>query len=157
MPEDPNSTDGRPERLSLIVYSGTFERVHYALVLASAAAAVGIPATLFFTMEACRALVEPGDDGTPAWRRLPAGEGEDGERGHTAGAVDDRYTAHGVAGFDELLVACAELGVRFMVCEMGLRAKGLSRAALRDDLPIEEGGVVTFLNDASRAGAMLFI
>ena len=157
MPEDLNSTDGRPERLSLIVYSGTFERVHYALVLASAAAAVGIPATLFFTMEACRALVKPGDDGTPAWRRLPAGEGEDGERGHTAGAVDDRYTAHGVAGFDELLVACAELGVRFLVCEMGLRAKGLSRAALRDDLPIEEGGVVTFLNDSSRAGAMLFI
>jgi peroxiredoxin family protein len=44
-----------------------------------------------------------------------------------------------------------------MVCEMGLRAKGLSRQSLRDDLPIEEGGVVTFLNDASRAGAMLFI
>jgi peroxiredoxin family protein len=118
---------------------------------------VGIPATLFFTMEASRALLRPGDDGAPAWRRLPAGEGEDGERGHPGGAVDDRYAAHGVAGFDELLAACAELGVRFMVCEMGLRAKGLSRDHLRDDLPIEQGGVVTFLNDASRAGAMLFI
>ena len=156
-PEDFNSDGARPDRLSLIVYSGTFERVHYALVLASASAAVGIPATLFFTMEASRALLRPGDDGAPAWRRLPAGEGEDGERGHLGGAVDDRYAAHGVAGFDELLAACAELGVRFMVCEMGLRAKGLTRDHLRDDLPIEEGGVVTFLNDASRAGAMLFI
>jgi len=155
-PDDFNG-DGRPDRLSLIVYSGTFERVHYALVLASAAAAVGIPATLFFTMEACRALLAPGDDGAPAWRKLPAGEGEDAERGHSAGAVDDRNTARGVAGFDELLSACAELGVRFMVCEMGLRAKGLTRESLRTDLPIEEGGVVTFLNDASRAGAMLFI
>lgn len=155
-PNDLNG-DGRPDRLSLIVYSGTFERVHYALVLASAAAAVGIPATLFFTMEACRALLAPGDDGQPSWRKLPAGEGEDAERGHPAGAVDDRNTARGLAGFDELLAACAELGVRFMVCEMGLRAKGLTRDSLRADLPIEEGGVVTFLNDASRAGAMLFI
>ena len=105
-PEDLHG-DGRPERLSLIVYSGTFERVHYALVLASAAAAVGIPATLFFTMEASRALLRLGDDGAPAWRRLPAGESEDGERGHLGGAVDDRNLARGVAGFEELLSACA--------------------------------------------------
>ncbi len=141
-----------PDKLSVIVFSGTFEKVHYALVLAASAAAIGRPATLFFTMEGCRALLEAGPDGMPAWRHLPrdTGAGEGGD-------VDDGYAAAGVATFEELLMACVEMGVRFMVCEMGMRALGLDRAALRDDVPMQDGGVVTFLNDASQDGATLFV
>ena len=40
---------------------------------------------------------------------------------------------------------------------MGLRAIALEAAALRDDVPYREGGLVTFLTDASATGAMLFI
>ena len=40
----------RPEKLSIVVFSGDFDKIHYALVMASAAAAIDIPATLFFTM-----------------------------------------------------------------------------------------------------------
>lgn len=141
-----------PDKLSVIVFSGTFEKVHYALVLAASAAAIGRPATLFFTMEACRALLKPGEDGVAAWRHLSLNSGEG-----TGGAVDDGYAARGVATFEELLMACVEMGVQFMVCEMGLRAMGLERAALRDDVPLQDGGVVTFLNDASQDGAMLFV
>ena len=39
-----------PRKLSLVVFSGSFEKVHYALVMASAALASGREATLFFTM-----------------------------------------------------------------------------------------------------------
>ena len=39
-------------RLAIIVFSGDYDRVHYALAMASAAAAVSRPATLFFTMGA---------------------------------------------------------------------------------------------------------
>ena len=120
--------------LSVIVFSGDFERVHYALVLASAAAAIGGPATLFFTGEAIRALVA-----NNGWQNLPAAGGA------TGGEIDERYQSRGVAGFDELLQACVGLDVRFIVCEMGLRAIGLTRADLRDDVPIEEAGVVTLL------------
>ena len=63
----------------------------------------------------------------------------------------------GVATFEELLSSCAQLGVRFMVCEMGLRAMGLEGEPLRDDIPLEEGGLVTFLSDASKDGAVIFI
>lgn len=141
-----------PDKLSVIVFSGTFEKVHYALVLAASAAAIGRPATLFFTMDGCRALLKPSDDGVAAWRRLPLERG-DGE----GGAVDDGYAAKDVATFEELLMACVEMGVQFMVCEMGLRTLGLESTALRDDVVVQEGGVVTFLNDASRDGAMLFV
>ena len=141
----------RPDKLSVIVYSGDFDRVHYALVMAAAAAAIGTPATLFFTMEACRVLIKPEPGGMPPWRAMPTGRGGDG------GAMDDGFKARNIAHLEELLSACSEMGVRFLVCEMGLKAVDLDGADLRDDIDIEPGGVVTFLNDASRDGAMLFV
>lgn len=137
----------RPAKLSLVVFSKEFDKVHYALVLASGAAAIDIPVTLFFTMEACRAL---GRD--KAWRRMPS------TWGPAEGAMlDESFRQKRIATFEELLAACAALGVKILVCEMGLKAIGMDRALLRDDIPIEVGGVVTFLNDASRDGAVTFV
>ncbi len=141
-----------PDKLSIIVYDGHYDKVHYALVMAAAAAAIDRPVTLFFTMGACHALKQAGKDGEPAWRDMPLSE----EKGK-GGAKDDSFAAMGVATFEELLSSCAQLNVRFMVCEMGLRAIGLEGTPLRDDIPLEEGGLVTFLNDASKDGAMIFI
>ncbi|MCP5366302.1 MAG: DsrE/DsrF/DrsH-like family protein [Hyphomicrobiales bacterium] len=151
MAADPAPGGGPPDKLSIVVFSGEFDKVHYALVLASGAAAIGRPVTLFFTMEACRAILRPGADGAAAWRARPT------TTGGTGGAMDDGFAARRVATFEELLEACVAMGVAFMVCEMGLRAMDLPRDALRDDIPFQDGGVVTFLNDASRDGAMLFV
>ena len=145
MPETSSGTP--PDKLSIVVYDRHFDKVHYALVMASAAAAIGTPATLFFTMDACQALMR--DDG---WKAMPLSDGD----GNGAGRDAD-YAASKVATFDELLSACAALNVRFLICEMGLRARGMDRAGMRDDVEIEEGGVVTFLMDASSDGAMIFI
>ena len=136
-----------PDRLSLVVFSGSFEKAHYALVMASAALSVGTPVTLFYTMGAARALLAEG-----GWQQLPT---EDGTA--DAATLDARFRERGVAGYEELLAAVVALEGRVLVCEMGLRALGLERAALRADVPVETGGVVTFLNDASRDGGMLFI
>lgn len=137
--------------LALIVLSGAFERVHYALVLASAAAAIGRPVILFFTLEATRALVRPASGDAPAgWAQLAAADGSGGE-------ADAAYRRRGVAGFEELLAACVDLGVRVIVCEMGLRALDLSAADLRDDVPCEVAGVVTLLAAQPPGGAILAI
>ncbi|MFQ5765379.1 MAG: DsrE/DsrF/DrsH-like family protein [Rhodospirillales bacterium] len=141
-----------PDKLSIVVYAGHFDKVHYALVMAAAAAAIGRPVTLFFTMGACRALAAADADGAPAWRSMPLSEGEG-----PGGERDDGYAGKGVATFEELLESCVQFGVKFMVCEMGLRAEGLEDQPLRDDVPIEKGGVVSFLNDASKDGAVIFI
>ena len=151
-----NNPDNSPEKLSIVVFSGDFDKVHYALVMASCAAATNTPATLFFTMEACRALQKPGPDGDAPWQKMPVSGGPDNDPDN-GGDMDEDFRESGVAGFEELLESCVLLGVRFMVCEMGLRALGVSGGSLRDDVPIETGGVVTFLNDASKDGAMLFI
>jgi len=150
------SATTRPDKLSIVVYSGEFDKVHYALVMATAAAAIGTPATLFFTMDACRALEKPDEDGAPAWRAMPVSQGVNAGLAQ-GGAMDDDFQKKGIATFEELLTSCPALGVKIMVCEMGLRARGMTRASLRQDIPIEPGGVVTFLNDASKSGAVVFV
>ena len=109
--------------------------MHYALVVTSAALAVGKPVTLFFTMAATSAL-------TAGWA--------DSSR-------ETAFAADGLATFEELLAACSELDATFMVCELGLRAEKLGRGDLRDDIQITEGSAVSFLSDASENGAMLYV
>ena len=141
----------RLKKLSIIAFSGSFDRVHYALAAASAAAATNIAVTLFFTMGAIRALTND-DNGEPRWGELLHSESTD-----DGVSCDSIHKNSGVAGFEELLEACVALKVKFLVCEMGLRASGLSVDTLRDDVPIEQGGLVTFLADADAIGSMLFI
>ena len=114
--------------VSVILRSGDYERAHYALALASAALAVNKPAVLFFTMNGLRALMGPPatlDD----WGR------------------DAIYRERGVGDFETLLQACVELGCRFIVCEMGLRALGIDRGQLRADVPFTVAGIVTLLDE----------
>ena len=142
-----------PESLSIVLFAGGFDRVHYALVMASAAAATNRKVTLFFTGRALRTLLAEGEAGTPGWHGLdPA---DDGSR---PADRDAWFTANGLAGFEELLGACVALNVTVMACEMGLKALGLPAGApLRDDVPVKTGRVVTFLNDAPTTGAILFV
>jgi peroxiredoxin family protein len=144
MPELETSLAER-ERLSIVLLSGSFERVHYGLCMASAAAALERPVTLFVTLGALQALVAADAGGRPGWMTLPAAEEPAGSKAADGGALDARNRARGVAGFEELLEACATLEIEFMACEMGLRALGLQPEALRSDLDLAPGGLATLL------------
>lgn len=124
-----------PDKLSIILQSGEFGRIHYGLVMASAALAVGKPVTLFFTMDGTRAL-------TSGWAD-PAREAD--------------LKSKGLATFEDLLDACRELDATFMVCELGLRDCGLHVSDLRPEIALTEGSAVSFLSDASSSGAMLLV
>lgn len=138
--------------LSIVVFSGGFDRVHYALAMAAAAAAVNREAVLFFTGRALRALVHEEEPGVLGWHDLDAAD--DGSRP----AERDRFfAAHGMATFEELLEACVALRVRILACEMGLRALGLQPSAkLRADAAAEIAGIVTYLA-ASKGAQTLFV
>ncbi len=131
------------ERLTLIVFSGDYDRVHYALAMASAALATSRPVTLFLTMDGTRLLLGESPDGVPGWTALGAGAD-----GTPAAVRDARHAEAGIATIEEMLSACVELGARFMVCEMGLRALALTSAELRADVAVTEGGLVTLLAEA---------
>ncbi len=110
-----------PDKLSFVVFSGDYGRVHYALVMASAAAAIDKAVTLFFTMDGARTLLAKGAPGAPDWS---------GEEAANA--------AMGIATVEEMLAACLELGVVFMACDMGLKACGIDRADLRTDIDVAQ-------------------
>lgn len=134
-----------PERIGIILFSGDFARAHYALAMAAAAAAIGRPVVLFATNAGCHALLRPGQDGSPGWVRL---EG--------ALEQDRALRQRGVAGFAELLAAVAEMGVRLIVCEAGLRAMDLLPEDLDPSLEGEVAGLVTFF-EQTRGGQTLFV
>ena len=114
--------------LSIIVRSGKYEDVHYALAMAAAAIAVNKPAVLFFTMSGIHALMGPPPP-LEGWER------------------DAVNKQRGVGDFETLLQACVELGVRFIVCEMGLRSLAIDRTSLRADVPFTVAGIVTLLEE----------
>ena len=133
------------ERLNVLLLSGSFDRAHYALSIASSAAALERPATLFVTLAGTRALLADDGQGRPGWASLPLSADLADADVSEGASLDARNRARGVAGFEELLQACVALGVEIMVCEMGLRALGLDAQALREDVPIRGGGLATLL------------
>lgn len=133
------------ERLSVLLLSGTFDRAHYALSIASTAAALERPATLFVTLAGTRALLAGDGRDRPGWAALPLSAELAEPDVDDGAALDARNRSRGVAGFEELLQACIALGVEIMVCEMGLRALDLEAQALREDVPVREGGLATLL------------
>ncbi len=114
-----------PERLGVLLLSGTHERAHYAFVLATAAAALGRTVTLLATNAGCHALLTD-------WRGLA-----DADR-------EERIVARGVAGLASLREAAVELGITLIACEAGLRAEAIDPAALLPEVTV--AGVATFLS-----------
>ncbi len=113
------------ERLGILLISGDYERAHYAFVLAAGGAAIGREVCVFATNAGCMALLQD-------WFAL------DGA------ARDAAVRVAGVAGLDELRDAAAELGVRLMACDAGLRMAGLEAAPLWRG--VEVAGVPSFLS-----------
>ena len=113
--------------LGILLISGGHERAHYALVLATAAAALGRPVTLFATNGGLRLLLA--DHPLEAEPREAALE------------------AAGVAGIRTLREAAQELGVALWACEAGRRGEGLDETPMLDGVEIT--GAVSFLTAAT--------
>jgi len=109
--------------LGLLLISGGHERAHYALMLATAAAAIGRRVTLFATNGGCRLLLAD----APLER--------DPREGELARA--------GVATIAALMEAARALEIRCIACEAGMRVEGLEDEALARGA--EVAGIVTFL------------
>jgi len=132
------------DTLALVVLSSAYERVHYALATAAAAAAVDKPVVLFFTEGAVRTIA--GTAERPGWHALTVADPSLGA-GDAAG-LDRAFRARGAAGIEELLGACQELGVALLVCSMGMRVAGIAKTDLRSDLRLEETGLTDVLSRA---------
>ena len=132
-------------RLSLIVFSGDFDRVHYALAMASAAAAMDRPVTLFFSGRALHFFLADAVDGTPGWAALNSGE-----ISKTTIERNEELKNDGIGTIEELALAGINLDVSFFWCDMGVKATNLAANMFRTDIPTRGGGLVSFLSEAEK-------
>lgn len=132
--------------VSLILFSGTDDRLGAAAILATGAAAMGRPVNLFLQYWALNAFRRD---------RITADHGVAAEAG-AAGATIVRNDQTGDRHWSELLRQAKDIGdVRIHACALSMELLGIAKDDL-DPLVDDIEGVAAFMSDAS-AGPITFI
>lgn len=162
------ATGARPERTTLVVFSGDLDKVMASLIIASGAMATGKPVSLFFTFWGLNVLRKANAPTPPKTfierafgLMLPKGAGRLNSLSKLnfagAGAVLMKRVMRN-KNVDEPARLLADLvggGARLIACRMSMDVMGIKREELIDG--VEIGGVATFIGDAQDSGTTLFI
>lgn len=164
----PQEAEKKPRELVIICYSGDLEKTWASLILASTAAASGVPTKIFLTFWGLQTFVKdevrvtgrnwmqkmlsviqrPGISHRKLSKMNFLGMGP-----WMMGTLAKQY---GVAQPKELLEACQALGVELMPCQMTMDMFGLRREDMIDGLgaPV---GAATVIELLANGAAPLFI
>ena len=154
------------DRVTIIVFSGYLDRVLAAFIIATGAAAMGQQVSMFFTFwglsvlkkrtvfdgkslfQKMMAMMSPGSSqGLPVSKMNYFGVG--------AKMLRSMMKDKNVSSLEDLISIAREMGVRMIACEMSRDVLGIKESELVGGL--ECGGVATFLGDALKSRASLFI
>jgi peroxiredoxin family protein len=155
-------------KVCIVVFSGTLDKVLAAMNIATGAASMGCEVSLFFTFW-----------GTPAMRKgplqgkkttidkmfgamLPAGADQlKLSTMHWAGLgtamMKKRMKEKNAADLNMLLKMAEELEVKIFICEMSMDLMGMTMDDLREYSGLEQCGVGTFMGLALTSKVTLFI
>ena len=167
MKNEVTSTTSEPKKLSIIAFSGDFDKLTATFTLATGAAAVGYEVNIFFTFWGLDAIKQKQG-------HAPVGKGFLGKlfglmMGGLRVAPTSRFNFLGlspkifrhmmrksnVATLEELVEAAKALGVHLYACEMAMHILGLERGDFVHEVE-DVLGVATFLR-ISEGGQTLFI
>ena len=161
-------SSGQQDKLSLIVFSGSLDRLIAAFVLATGAAAMGMQVCMFFTFWATAALRRDGASPKKTWLErmfgwmLPKGAkklplSQMNMAGGGPAMIRHVMKKNGVASIEEMIDIAAELGVEFNVCTMTMDLLGLKPEELLDYPNRSFCGVAKFLETAAPGKLTLFV
>ncbi len=153
-------------RLSMVVFSGDLDRVLAAFVIASGAAASGMEVSMFFTFWGLTALRQKRKSaGKTFFQKMmgwmtPVGTQGLGVSKMNFGGIGAKMLRtmmrqQGVPQLEEMAQMARDLGVRIVACQMSMDVMGIHKDEILDG--VEVGGVATFLGDATKSKATLFI
>jgi peroxiredoxin family protein len=157
--------DPAKNTVAIIASKGTLDMAYPPLILASAAAAMGMEVEVFFTFYGLNIIKKGGAKklqvapiANPAMP-VPMPNIVGMLPGMTPMATwmmrTQFFGKHNVATIEELLEQCKDLGVKLIACQMTMDVMGIKREDLLDE--VEVAGAATFLNFASQAHTTLFI
>lgn len=153
---------------TIILFSGDFDKVMAALIIANGAAAMGDDVTIFCTFWGLNILrktekVKSGGKSflqTMFGKMMPKGTKKLGLSKMNfagAGAPMMRKATKAVGGMslEELFASAREQGVKFVACTLSMDILGFKKEELIDDIEFE--GVAAYLGEADEANVNLFI
>lgn len=159
---------GQQDKLSLIVFSGSLDRLIAAFVLATGAAAMGMQVTMFFTFWATAALRKDKArvqktllERMFGWmlpkgvKKLPLSQMN--MAGGGPAMIRHIMKKKGVASVEEMIEICAELGVELNVCTMSMDLLGMKTEELIEYPNRNFCGVAKFLETAAPGKLTLFL
>jgi peroxiredoxin family protein len=156
------------EKLSLIVFSGSLDRLIAAFVLATGAAAMGMQVSMFFTFWGTAALRRENVrvkktllERMFGWmlprgvKKLPLSQ----MNMAGGGPAMIRYVMkkNGVASVEDMIELCKELGVELNVCTMSMDLLGMKPDELIDYPNKTYCGVAKFLETAAPGKITMFL
>lgn len=159
---------GQQEKLSLIVFSGSLDRLIAAFVLATGAAAMGMQVSMFFTFWGTAALRKPSASVKKTllermfgWmlpkgvKKLPLSQ----MNMAGGGPAMIRYIMkkNGVASVEEMIELAKELGVELNICTMSMDLLGMKPDELIDYPGKSYCGVAKFLETAAPGKITMFL
>lgn len=153
---------------TIIVFSGDFDKLLAAFVIANGAAAMDDEVTMFFTFWGLNALRRPKKVPTAGKSSLQKAFARLMPRGPEKQALSQlnfggagpvlmkrMMRQHNVPSLSELIEIAREQGIKFVACTMSMDVMGLKPEELIDG--VEFAGVATYLGEADESNVNLFI
>ncbi len=151
--------------LSMVVFSGDYDKVMAAFVIANGARAMGRPVSMFFTFWGLNALRKSSDVKKEGFellfdKMMPEGAGQLGLSKMNMGGMGTKMMKQimknkNVSSLEELIYDARKSGVELIACSMSMDVMGIKEEELIDGVAI--GGVGTYLGKAGDAATNLFI
>ncbi|WP_018755064.1 CoA-disulfide reductase [Paenibacillus terrigena] len=154
---------------TLVVFSGDLDKTIASFIIATGAAAMGKPVTMFFTFWGLNVLRKSGPSDTTVDKdlmekmfgmmmpkgpkALPLSKMNMGGMG--AKMIQYAMDRKNVDSLETLMKNAVDVGVKLVACTMSMDIMGIKAEELIDG--VEYGGVATYLGDAEDAGLNLFI
>lgn len=150
----------------IIASKGTLDWAYPPFILAAAAAAAGMEASIFFTFYGLNLItkgypqrIKVSPTGNPAAPMpVPMADlfaGLPGMKAMATSMMKSMFKSKGVATLQELIDVCTESGVRLIACEMTLAVFEFKHSDFIDG--VEFAGAGAFMSEARRAHVTLFI
>lgn len=161
------SAAGSSKKKSIVVFSGDFDKLMAAFIIANGAASMGSEVTMFFTFWGLNALRKP--EGAPVKKNLiesmfgwmmPRGAdklklSQMNMGGMGLAMIKGIMRRKNVKSLPELIRSARDAGIRLVACTMSMDLMGIKREELIDG--VEEGGVAMYLDRAEAGNVNLFI
>ncbi len=159
--------ESKPDRVTIVVLSGDFDRVMAAFIIATGAAAMGMQVTMFFTFWGLNTIRQQRVSKTTDWLMRMFGLLNKGGAdrlplsrfhfwGLGTGMMKRVMRRHRMPNIPELMKTAQELGVQFIACTTTMGLMGITKDTLIDGVD-QLAGVSTYLAEARQGSVNLFI